>query len=64
MRKEDFLKEGIEDTDYVLLDCPQFKENFDSIWRNLHLKIIRSNPMDGIQIADFINSLDRRHKVM
>ena len=37
-------KEDIENTDHFLLDCPQFKENFDSIWRNLDLKIMRSNP--------------------
>ena len=37
-------KEDIENTDHFLLDCPQFKENSDSIWRNLDLKIIRSNP--------------------
>ena len=27
-------KEDIENTDHFLLDCPQFKENFDSIWSN------------------------------
>ena len=41
-------KEDIENTYHFLLDCPQFKENFDSIWRNLDLKIMRSNPTDGI----------------
>ena len=39
-------EEDIENLDYLLLDCPQFKENFDSIWCNLELKI-------GIQIANF-----------
>ena len=34
-------KEDIENTDHFLLDFPQFKENFDSIWRNLDLKIMR-----------------------
>ena len=47
-------KEDIENTDYIFLDCTQFKDNFDSIRRNLDLKIIRSNPTDGTQIADFI----------
>ena len=42
-------KEDIENTDHFLLDCPQFlKENFDSIWRNLDLKIMRSDRTDGI----------------
>ena len=57
-------KEYIESTDHFLLDCPQFKENFDSIWRNLDLKIIRSNSTDGPQFADFINGLNRQHKIM
>ena len=57
-------KEDIKNTDHFLLDCPQFKENFDSIWRNLDLTIMRSNPTDGIQIADFIKGLNRQQKVM
>ena len=35
-------KEDIESTDHFLLNCPQFKENFDPIWRNLDLKIMTS----------------------
>ena len=57
-------KEDIENLDHFSLDCAQFKENFDSIWRNLELKIIRSNPTDGIQIANLIKNLDRQHTVM
>ena len=57
-------KEDIENTDHFLLHCPQFKENFDSIWRNLDLKVMRSNPTDGIQIANFIKGLNRQHKIM
>ena len=37
-------------------DCSQFKENFDLVWCKLQLKIIRSNPRDGIQIARFIKN--------
>ena len=55
-------KEVIENTDHFLLDCPQFKENFDSTWRNLDLKIMRSNPTDGTHIADFIKGLNRQHR--
>ena len=47
-----FCKEDIENTNHFLLDCPQFKENFDSIWSNLDLKIIKSNHIVGIQIAN------------
>ena len=58
------FKEDIENTDHFLLDCLQFKENFDSIWHNLDLKNMRSNPMDGIQIVNFIKGLNRQHKIM
>ena len=57
-------KEDIENTNHFLLDCPQFKENFDSIWLNLDLKIMRSNPTDGTQIADFIKGLNGQQKIM
>ena len=57
-------EEDIENTDHFLIDCPLCKENFDSIWRNLDLKIMRSNPTDGIQIANFIKGLNRQHKIM
>ena len=57
-------KEDVENTCHFFLDCPQFKENFDSVWRNLQLKITRSNPTDGIQIANFIKNLNRQNKVM
>ena len=45
-------------------DCPQFKENFDSVWRNLQLKVTRSSQTDGIQIANLIKNLNRQNKVM
>ena len=57
-------KEDVENTYHFFLDCPQFKENFDSVWRNLQLKITRSNLTDGIQIANFIKNLNRQNKVM
>ena len=57
-------KEDIENTDHFLLDCPQFKENFVSIWRNLDLKIMRLNQTGGIQIANFNKGLNRQHKIM
>ena len=57
-------KEDIENTDHFLLDCQQFKENFNSIWRKLDLKIMRSNPMDGIHIANFIRGSNRQHKML
>ena len=59
-----FVKEDVENTCHLFLDCPQFKENFDSVSRNLQLKVTASNPTDGIQIANFINNLNRQSKVM
>ena len=59
-----FCKEDVENTYHFFLDCPQFKENFDSVWHNLQLKITRSNPTDGIQIANFIKNLNCQNKVM
>ena len=57
-------KEDIENLDHSLLNYHQFKENFHSICRNLELKVIRSNPTGGIQIANFIKKLDRQQTVM
>ena len=57
-------KEDVENTYNFFLDCPQFKENFDSVWRNLQLKVTRSNPTDSIQITKFIKNLNRQNKVM
>ena len=59
-----FVRRISKNSNHFLLDCPQFKENFDSIWRNLDPKIMRSNPTNGIQIADFIKRLNRQRKIM
>ena len=59
-----FMCKDVENTYHFFLDCPQFEENFHSVWRNLQLKITRSNPTDGIQIANFIKNLNRQNKVM
>ena len=57
-------EEDIENICQFFLDCPKFKKNFDSVWRNLQLKVTRSNPTDGIQIANFIKNLNHQNKVM
>ena len=57
-------KEDIENTDHFLLDCPQVKDGFHSIWRDLYPKIMRSNPTDDIEIDDFVKGLNRQHKIM
>ena len=57
-------KKDKEDVGHFLCDCGSFKENFDSIWSNLNLKVLSSNPTDGVQIANFIASLGRQGKVL
>ena len=34
------------------------------MWRNLDMKIMGSNPTDGIQIANFIKGLNLQHEIM
>ena len=48
---------------HFLLDCSYFKQNFLSLWRNLKLRITVSNQADGVNICQFIDNLDRHHKV-
>ena len=57
-------EEDIENTYHFFLDCPHFKENFDSVWHNLQLKVTISHPTDGSKIANFIKNLNRQNKVM
>ena len=56
----------IEGTDYVthfLLDCPFFKENVDSVWLNIKVRITETNLLDGTQICNFISNLGFHSKV-
>ena len=48
---------------HFLLDCSYFKQKFLSLWRNLKLKITVPNQADGVNICQFIDNLDRHHKV-
>ena len=57
-------KPDIESVFNFLLDCSYFKQNFLSLWRNLKLKITVSNQADVVNICQFINNLDRHHKVL
>ena len=54
-------KEEIESVTHFLLDCSYFRNNFDSIWSKLNLKIVQSNQTDGVYIFNFITNLDQ-HK--
>ena len=43
-------KESVEDVSHFLLDCPNFRDNRESLWSNLSQKVIACNPSDGTQI--------------
>ena len=57
-------KESVEDVNHCLLDCPNFRDNRESLWSNLNQKVIACNPSDGMQISHFFNSLDREQKTI
>ena len=57
-------KQDVESVTHFLLDCSYFKQKFLSVWRNLEVKITLSNQADGINICQFIDNLDRHHKVL
>ena len=55
-------KVDIETVSHVLLDCPNFREHFDSLWANLTVKVTKFSYIDGRQISEFIAKLDRHQK--
>ena len=57
-------KQDVESVTHFLLDCSYSKQNFLSLCRNLKIKITVSNQADGVNICQFINDLDRHHKVL
>ena len=52
-------KENVENVNHFLLECREFRNNFDSIWLNLRQKIVSVSPIDGPQIFDFIHHLTK-----
>ena len=44
--------------------CPTFQKNFDSIWCDLLSKVSNYNTADGIQTLQFLNCLDRFHRLL
>ena len=57
-------KEGTEDVTHFLLDCPFFKENVDSVWLNIKVRITETNPIDGTQVCNVISNLVGDSKVL
>ena len=58
--KEDILKVWR----IFFLDCSYFRNNFESLWKKLKIKIARSNPIDGAYICNFIKNLDGNNRVL
>ena len=56
-------KENVENVNHFLLECREFRNNFNSIWLNLRQKIVSASPIDGPQIFYFIRHVNQRHKV-
>ena len=50
-------KSETEDFNHFAFNCPNFREEFESLCSNLKNKVIRSNPLDGSTVAHFISNL-------
>ena len=46
------------------LDCSYFRNNFESLWDKLKIKIATSNPINGAYICNFIKNLDGNNSVL
>ena len=57
-------KDEVEDCSHFFLSCETFKANFSSLWQNLNLKILLSNPTDGTFICSFLSNLDQNNKIL
>ena len=57
-------KEEIESATHFFLDYSYFRNNFDSLWNRLKIKIAQSNQTDGIYICNFNTNLDGHNKVL
>ena len=57
-------KENVKNVSHFLHNCTEFRQNFDSIWLNLKQKVISVNPIDGLQIFNFISHLDCQQKTL
>ena len=57
-------KVDIETVSHFLLDCPNFRKHFDSLWAILIVKVTKFNDIDGRQISEFIAKLDWHQKAL
>ena len=54
-----FCKDSVKDVSHFLVDCPSFRDNFESLWSNLSQKIIACNRSDETHLSHFISGLGR-----
>ena len=47
----------VEDLNHFVVNCPNFKDQFEFLWSDLDAKIISSNSIDGGAIAVLIRNL-------
>ena len=57
-------KDSTEDVSHFLFDCPNFRDNRESLQSNLSQKVIACNPSDGMQTSHVFSSLDRKQKIL
>ena len=57
-------KENTETVYHHFIECPLFRDNYNSLWSNLKTKTINFNQTDGITMSDFITNLDPRERVL
>ena len=50
-------KSETEDFYHFVVNCPNIREEFESLWSNLKNKVISSSPLDGSAVAGFISNL-------
>ena len=53
----------VEDLNHFVAYCPNFKDQFESLWSNLDAKIISSNSLDGGAIAEFIRKFKHQERL-
>ena len=49
---------------HFFLNCSYFRNNSESLWDKLKIKIARSNPIDEAYICNFIKNLDGNNRVL
>ena len=52
-----------EEFNHLAVNCPNFREEFESLWSNQKHKMISSNPLDGSAITGFISNLATQERL-